>query len=69
MLATTVKKVLELHKKEGIEQGIELGLEQGIEQGIRQKAIEDAGKLKASGVAIKTIATCVGLSEEEVERL
>ncbi len=42
---------------------------EGIEQGIEQKAREDAKKLKEAGVDIKTIASCTGLSEEEVRQL
>ena len=45
------------------------GREEGREEGAQEKAVEDARNLKAAGVDINTIAKCVGLSVEEVEKL
>ena len=41
----------------------------GLERGIETKAIEAAKNLKKAGVDIETIAKCVGLPAEEVEKL
>ena len=41
----------------------------GRKEGRQEKAIEAARNLKAAGVDINTIAKCVGLSVEEVEKL
>ena len=45
------------------------GREEGRKEGAQEKAVEDATNLKAAGVDINTIAKCVGLSVEEVEKL
>lgn len=43
--------------------------EQGLAKGRAEKAIEDATKLKAAGVAPDIISQCTGLTLEEVEKL
>ena len=55
--------------QQGIEQGIKKGIQQGIEQGQQLKAIETAKKLKQKKMPLETIAECVGLSVEEIDKL
>ncbi|MBO4857237.1 MAG: Rpn family recombination-promoting nuclease/putative transposase [Treponema sp.] len=45
------------------------GIAEGIAQGAREKAIETARNLKHKNVPLETIAECVGLSVEEIEKL
>ncbi|MBO4858372.1 MAG: Rpn family recombination-promoting nuclease/putative transposase [Treponema sp.] len=56
-------------RREGIAEGIAQGITQGIAQGAREKAIETARNLKQKRIPLETIAECVGLSVEEIEKL
>ena len=42
---------------------------EGFAEGAREKAIETARNLKQKGIPVETIADCVGLSVEEIEKL
>ena len=51
------------------EEAYEDGLNAGIEKGAREKAIKNAKNLLKEGISEETIARCVGLSLEEVQKL
>ena len=55
--------------KLGMEEGRTKGREEGEEIGRKKKAIEDATKFKAAGIASDIISQCTGLTLEEVEKL
>ena len=59
------KRGYESGKKDGYDSGINKGLEQGA----REKAIETARNFKQKGIPVETIAECIGLSVEEIEKL
>ena len=56
-------------ERRGKRQGLKEGIKKGIEQGQRLKAIETAKKLKQKKMPLETIAECVGLSVEEIDKL
>lgn len=49
--------------------GVKKGLKQGRKQGIRQQARNGAKNLILAGVPFETIASCMGLSIDEVKKL
>ena len=49
--------------------GVKKGLKQGRKQGIRQQARNGAKNLILAGVPLETIASCMGLSIDEVKKL
>ena len=54
---------------EGKEKGFSEGIEKGIEKGAKAKALETAAKFKSAGIPLDVIASCTGLSLEEVASL
>ena len=63
------KMDIAVKQEEAYEDGLNAGINKGFEQGSREKALETAKKLKQKGIPVETIAECVGLSIEEIERL
>ena len=55
--------------KKGLKQGLSKGLKQGRKQGIQQQARNGARNLILAGVPFETIASCMGLSIDEVKKL
>ena len=55
--------------KKGLSKGLKQGLNKGLKQGRKQQARIDAKNLIAAGVPISTIASCIGLSIDEVKKL
>ena len=49
--------------------GVKKGLSKGLKQGRKQQARIDAKNFIAAGVPINTIASCIGLSIDEVKKL
>ena len=49
--------------------GVKKGLSKGLKQGRKQQARIDAKNFIAAGVPINTIASCIGLSNDEVKKL
>ena len=49
--------------------GVKKGLSKGLKQGRKQQARIDAKNFIAAGVPISTIASCIGLSIDEVKKL
>ena len=49
--------------------GVKKGLSKGLKQGRKQQARIDAKNFIAAGVPISTIASCMGLSIDEVKKL
>ena len=60
-----VKKGLKQGRKQGLKQGIKLG----VDEGIQQQARNGARNLILAGVPFETIASCMGLSIDEVKKL
>ena len=55
--------------KKGLSKGLKQGLSKGLKQGRKQQARIDAKNFIAAGVPINTIASCIGLSIDEVKKL
>ena len=55
--------------KKGLSKGLKQGLKQGRKQGIQQQARNGAKNLILAGVPFETIASCMGLSIDEVKKL
>ena len=55
--------------KQGLSKGLKQGRKQGIQQGIQQQAQSGAKNLILAGVPFETIASCMGLSIDEVKKL
>ena len=55
--------------EQGREEGLEQGREEGREEGARETAIKTAGSLLQNGVSVDIVASCTGLSLEEVKSL
>ena len=53
----------------GVKKGLKQGLKQGRKQGIQQQARNGAKNLILAGVPFETIASCMGLSIDEVKKL
>ena len=53
----------------GVKKGLKQGLSKGLKQGRKQQARIDAKNFIAAGVPISTIASCMGLSIDEVKKL
>ena len=53
----------------GLKQGLSKGLKQGVKQGIQQQARNGARNLILARVPFETIASCMGLSIDEVKKL
>ena len=53
----------------GVKKGLSKGLKQGRKQGIQQQARNGAKNLILAGVPFETIASCMGLSIDEVKKL
>ncbi|MCQ2075352.1 MAG: hypothetical protein MJY77_09290, partial [Bacteroidaceae bacterium] len=72
-LEAAIDKGRELGRTVGLEQGLKEGRKEGRLEGEiigrKKKAIEDATKFKAAGVASDIISQCTGLTLEEVENL
>ena len=64
-----VKKGLSQGLKQGLSKGLKQGRKQGIQQGIQQQAQSGAKNLILAGVPFETIASCMGLSIDEVKKL
>ena len=56
-------------RQEGIEEGIAIGEARGEARGNEEEKLSNAKNLKSAGVALETIATCIGLDIEPVEAL
>ena len=52
---------------EGLDAGLRVGKREGIKEGADNKALEIARNMKAQGFDISMIATCLGLSESDIE--
>ena len=68
-METAKEQGIEIGKEQGIEIGKEQGIEIGKEQGVRDGIEKVAKGMKERGIDSETIATCTGLSTEEVEKL
>ena len=55
--------------KKGLSKGLKQGRKQGLKQGIQQQARNGARNLILAGVPFETIASCMGLSIDEVKKL
>ena len=55
--------------KQGLSKGLKQGRKQGIQQGIQQQVQSGAKNLILAGVPFETIASCMGLSIDEVKKL
>jgi len=66
---TMLEDVIERERQKYRHQGREEGKAEGREEGKTEKALEIARNFLRSGVDIKTIAHCTGLSETEVKQL
>ena len=55
--------------KKGLSKGLKQGLSKGLKQGRKQQARIDAKNFIAAGVPISAIASCMGLSIDEVKKL
>ena len=55
--------------KKGLSKGLKQGRKQGLKQGIQQQARNGAKNLILAGVPFETIASCMGLSIDEVKKL
>ena len=64
-----VKKGLSKGLKQGRKQGLKQGIKLGVDEGIRQQARNGAKNLILAGVPFETIASCMGLSIDEVKKL
>ena len=64
-----VKKGLSKGLKQGLSKGLKQGRKQGIQQGIQQQAQSGAKNLILAGIPFETIASCMGLSIDEVKKL
>ena len=53
----------------GVKKGLKQGRKQGLKQGIQQQARNGARNLILAGVPFETIASCMGLSIDEVKKL
>lgn len=53
----------------GVQRGIKKGIKEGIKEGMNLKAIEMARNLKEKGISVEIIASCSGLTEEEINSL
>ena len=53
----------------GVKKGLKQGRKQGLKQGIQQQARNGAKNLILAGVPFETIASCMGLSIDEVKKL
>ena len=64
-----VKKGLSKGLKQGRKQGLKQGIKLGVDEGIQQQARNGAKNLILAGVPFETIASCMGLSIDEVKKL
>ena len=64
-----VKKGLSKGLKQGRKQGLKQGIKLGVDEGIQQQARNGARNLILAGVPFETIASCMGLSIDEVKKL
>ena len=64
-----ISKGLKQGLKQGLSKGLKQGRKQGIQQGIQQQAQSGAKNLILAGVPFETIASCMGLSIDEVKKL
>ena len=69
LTAAELEAAIDKGRELGRTVGMEQGLKEGREQGRAEKAIEDATKFKAAGVAPDIISQCTGLTLEEVDNL
>ncbi len=68
-LSKGLSKGLKQGLKQGLSKGLKQGRKQGIQQGIQQQAQSGAKNLILAGVPFETIASCMGLSIDEVKKL
>ena len=64
-----LKKGLSKGLKQGRKQGLKQGIKLGVDEGIQQQARNGARNLILAGVLFETIASCMGLSIDEVKKL
>ena len=64
-----LKKGLSKGLKQGRKQGLKQGIKLGVDEGIQQQARNGARNLILAGVPFETIASCMGLSIDEVKKL
>ena len=64
-----VRKGLSKGLKQGRKQGLKQGIKLGVDGGIQQQARNGARNLILAGVPFETIASCMGLSIDEVKKL
>jgi hypothetical protein len=62
LLVKWEKRVIE----QGLAKGLEQGLQQGLQQGLRQKALEDARRMLAHGIAWEIITDVTGIGPEDL---
>ena len=63
------KMDIAVKQEEAYEDGLNAGITKGFEQGARENAIKNAKNLLKEGISEETIARCVGLPLEEVQKL
>ena len=64
-----LKQGLSKGLKQGRKQGLKQGIKLGVDEGIQQQARNGAKNLILAGVSFETIASCMGLSIDEVKKL
>ena len=64
-----LKQGLSKGLKQGRKQGLKQGIKLGVDEGIQQQARNGAKNLILAGVPFETIASCMGLSIDEVKKL
>ena len=55
--------------EEGLAKGMEKGLAQGRAEGEEKASLSIARKMKSEHIAVSVIASCTGLTSEEIEKL
>ncbi|MBQ9185048.1 MAG: Rpn family recombination-promoting nuclease/putative transposase [Bacteroidales bacterium] len=64
-----IRNYISCARQEGREEGLEAGKKEGIKEGVINTKIEIAKALFAKGIGLETIASCTGLSIDEIEKL
>lgn len=69
MLLYTQEQLFDIALAEKFNDGLEQGLEQGMVKGMEQSRHKIAADLKKAQIPLSVIASCTGLTEEEIARL
>ncbi len=64
-----LKEGLKEGREEGLKEGLKEGREEGIKEGLKESRVESAKNLIKENIPAETIARCVGLPLEEVQKL